>query len=659
METVRTSDEETPGVRLAFATVILVVIASMTALLWSPLWVFPASWVLPADTFLDGTIKAFVDLSISGLTIADITRYVSSWLAFPIDLLGQALTDGVFLYSDSFGEIELQPLPWPAAIAFTGLLAWRLGGLKSLVLVLCMFAYVLVFGLWTSTMITFASVVAAVAITAVLGLGIGILCSRYNMLSAIMKPVYDSLQTIPIFSYLAVILIFFGFGQIAALAATVLFAMPPMARATELALRGTPAMLRELAEISGCTPMQTLFLVELPAARQSLLVGLNQITMLALSMVIIASIIGAGGLGADVLRGLKSMQLTNALLAGFAISIMAIAIDRTMRSWADPSTAHKLGARQFWGAFAAVVILTFAMAFSASESLIYAPSDALIETGRLFDDLLAQFNTNAQAGLAVWQGWFVQTIQVPLRNLMLALPWFPVAVFVAVLGWKLRGPINGLLLGAMITSLAVFGLWEQAMLSLFVVVLALFMAMVIGFPLGLFVGMNNAAYRVMEVVTDIIQTLPTFVYLIPVVVLFGAGDFPALMAVVIYLLAPIVRYTAVSLRHVPTYLQEAAEIVGCNWYQKLFMVMLPTSLGQLLLGLNQAIMLGFGMLVITALVGSRGLEEVTLVAVAQVRPGLGILAGLGIAVLAIVTDNLLQAAARRFAGADARSERSA
>ena len=128
-------------------------------------------------------------------------------------------------------------------------------------------------------------------------------------------------------------------------------------------------------------------------------------------------------------------------------------------------------------------------------------------------------------------------------------------------------------------------------------------------------------------------------------VLFGAGDFPSLLAIVSYLIAPIVRYTAAGIREVAaSSLSEVVSAVGCTHAQRLWLVYLPLAAPKLMLGLNQAVMLGFSMLVITALVGSRGLEETTLVAVAQVHPGMGIIAGFGIAALAVVSDRLLRGA---------------
>ena len=186
------------------------------------------------------------------------------------------------------------------------------------------------------------------------------------------------------------------------------------------------------------------------------------------------------------------------------------------------------------------------------------------------------------------------------------------------------------------------------MLPLYLVTASSLVAFSIGVPLGLVAGLNDRFDGIATVAVDLIQTLPTFVYLIPVVILFGVGDFSAFVAIVIFVLAPIVRYMSAGLRSVPAQLSEAATMAGCTSWQKLLLVLLPASLPKLLLGLNQAIMLGFSMLVITSLVGSRGLEETTLVAVSKVRPGDGLVAGFGIAVLAIVVDRLLDGVSRKL-----------
>ena len=435
----------------------------------------------------------------------------------------------------------------------------------------------------------------------------------------------------------------------AALIATVIFAMPPMARATELSLRWVPPEIGELAHMSGCTRRQRLWLVELPYGRPQILLGVNQVIMLSLAMVIIASIIGAGGLGADVLRSLKSMRMTQAVQAGLAITLLAVVLDRASFAWATRSGHQQASGRRLMMILTALAIAISVAVMVAAPNIGLLPDDAIIDLGRSLDRALASFNAVARPALSVVQEGTVVWILLPIRTLLQALPWLPTLVAVSALamlvaGWRLAVVCAGLL-----TAIAALGLWDRALLSLYLVSASIVAAFFIGFPIGVIAGLNRPFFRIAVIVTDTIQTLPTFVYLIPVVVLFGVGDFPSFIAIVLYSVAPLIRYTAAGIRQIPAYLAEVAEMTGCTATQKLRHVLLPLALPQILLGLNQATMLGFGMLVITSLVGSRGLEELTLVAVGKVQPGNGLVAGFGIAALAIIIDRLLRGASRQLA----------
>ncbi|WP_341643222.1 ABC transporter permease subunit [Thauera sp. SDU_THAU2] len=455
----------------------------------------------------------------------------------------------------------------------------------------------------------------------------------------------------PVFSYLAVIILVFGFGQVAGLIATVIFSMPPMARATELALKGVPTELQELSEIAGCTPRQKLWLVDLPARAPVLLLGINQVIMLSLAMVIVTSVIGAGGLGADVISSLRSMRLTEALLAGLAITFIAIVLDRATRAWAAGGETHRILGFASWKS--GLVVLAAAIVFGILFPEVGLLEDRpIISLGRQLDQALNAFNVAAGPTLTGFQNILITWVLRPVREGLAAMPWGTVALALAapaLLAGRFRLAVT---IAALLALIAAFGLWDKAMISLYLVVLSIAGAFLIGFPFGVLAGLYNGVNRFATMVVDLIQTLPTFVYLIPVVALFGVGDFAALLAILVFVIAPIVRYTAAGLRQVPEPLSEAATMVGCTTMQRLRYVLMPAALPQLILGLNQAVMLGFSMLVITALVGSRGLEETTLVAVSKVRPGDGLIAGFGIAVLAIVLDRLLglaaQAAERRF-----------
>ncbi len=610
---------------------------------------------LPADWQVDaaGTLNRFFSwlsrkAHVGPLAVKDITRALGIAVELPLDLVRGLLAGGFRLRLAGM-RLEMAPLPWWALTAVWTLAAHRISGRGGAALVLGSCLYFLLFGLWEPAMFTLASVALSVLVGAGLGLLLGAWAWRWPRLDAVLTVLYDIMQTLPVFSYLVPILLFFGFGPVAALIATVIYAMPPMARNTTLALRRLPQSVEDLATMTGCTTRQRQWLVLLPAARQGLLTGLNQVIMLSLSAVIIASIIGAGGLGNDVLQGLKSMRLGRAFEAGLGITLLAIVLDRMSRAYALHRPRHgRPGrpARLLLGTFGFLLLALLAGQFL--PVLRDFPPALTVSTGKMLDDAVAWINLAWQGPIAALSDGTVRYLLRPLKELLLALPWLGVTAGAALLAAALQGPRLALVCAVLLSLLALTGYWDQAMISLYLALVSTLIAMVLGLPVGLLVGQRPRLDRVVTAVIDTLQTLPTFVYLIPVVMLFGLGDFPAMVAIVLYALPPAIRYAKDGIARVPPKLIEAADMAGCTPRQRLWLVQVPQALPELMLGLNQTLLMAFGMLVITALVGTRGLEQEALVAVSKAKVGEGLIAGLGISVLSILADRLITAASQRL-----------
>lgn len=205
----------------------------------------------------------------------------------------------------------------------TWIAGWRIG--LASVAGLAFLGFV---GIWEDTMITFSLVITAVLFCALTGIPLGILAARSSIFWAIMRPVLDIMQTTPSFVYLVPIAILFGIGNVPGIIATIIFALPPIIRLTNLGIRNVPADVVEAAYAFGSTSRQVLWEVQLPLAQRTILAGLNQTLMLALSMVVIASLIAAGGLGTLVLRGISRMDMGLATVGGVGIVILAIVLDR-------------------------------------------------------------------------------------------------------------------------------------------------------------------------------------------------------------------------------------------------------------------------------------------------------------------------------------------
>ncbi len=225
-------------------------------------------------------------------------------------------------------------LPWYGLLAALGALAWlasrRIG--LSVGVALMMFALGF-FGLWDAAIATLALMITATVLSVLLGLPIGIVMSRSNKLESIMLPLLDIMQTLPIFVYLIPFVMLFGPGRIPALLATIFFAVPPMIRLTNLGIRQVDAGVLEAVTSFGASAGQRLWTVQLPLAMPTIMAGINQTTMMALSMVVVASMIGAGGLGYQVLQGIQRLEVSRGLFAGLGIVLLAIIVDRIAQSY--------------------------------------------------------------------------------------------------------------------------------------------------------------------------------------------------------------------------------------------------------------------------------------------------------------------------------------
>jgi glycine betaine/proline transport system permease protein len=234
---------------------------------------------------------------------------------------------------------------------------------------------------------------------------------------------------------------------------------------------------------------------------------------------------------------------------------------------------------------------------------------------------------------------------LPVKGFFTGIPWAWGIIAAGLFSWKLAGWRTGLLASVFMGFIAASGLWDKAMVTIYLCGVSVFLAMLIGIPLGIWAAERPRAGRIILGLMDTLQTLPSFVYLIPVVMLFRVGDFSAMVAVVLYALAPAVRYAAFGLREVPEPLIEAGRMAGCTPRQLLFRVKLPLATPQLLLGLNQTIMLAMSMLVITALVGTRDLGQEVYIALTRADAGQGVVAGLAVAFIAMIADRVVHAAA--------------
>ncbi|MBK0327792.1 ABC transporter permease subunit [Rhodobacteraceae bacterium F11138] len=613
-------------------------------------WAFdyPRSWVPPVRDWISDAMKWLMnDASLGLFTFREMTRAIAAVIDVPYQIALGLLSGGATVLG-----VLVSPIGWVGVTAVMGLLGHFAGGWRLAALTSACFGFIAIFGQWTSAMVTLASVLIAVPLGILFGLFLGLAGYRWRGVGRALIPILDLMQTIPVFAYLVPILILFGFGPTSAVIATLIYAMPPMTRITMLALRRVPSDLQDLGHMVGCTPRQMTWRVMIPSAKESLMVGVNQVIMLSLNMVIIASMIGAGGLGFDVLSALRRLDFGAGVEAGFAIVALAIALDRLSQAFADRAQVplHVHGgfiARHpylFGGLLTLILSALIGLAYPAVQSY---PEAWQISTGTFWSDLVRYININYFDALESVKNFMLLNLLIPFKRLLIGLPWVGVAGLLALSGWCLGGVRLGLLTGGLTVLIASTGLWEEAMITVYLCGLSVVIAMLIGLPIGIAVAMQDSLWRGVRLVIDTMQTLPSFVYLMPAVMLFRVGDFTAMIAVVAYALAPAIRYTVLGLRSVDPSLIEAGRAMGCTPFQILTRIRLKLALPEIMLGLNQTIMFALSMLVITALVGTRDLGQEVYIALTKADPGRGLVAGLCVAAIAIIADRLIQAGAHR------------
>jgi len=480
------------------------------------------------------------------------------------------------------------------------------------------------------------------------GLVTGIAAWRWPRFGRAIAPVLDLMQTMPVFAYLVPILILFGFSPVAAIIATVIYALPPMTRITALALARTPAEIGDLGRMVGCTPRQLTWKVMIPAARDGLMVGVNQVIMLSLNMVIIASMIGAGGLGFDVLTALRQLDFDAGFAAGFAIVVLAIMLDRLSQAAAHrPAGQAGTLSRHGFALAAGATIVAASLLGLLVPPLQTWPDGWAWGTGTRLNDAVKWINLTWFDQIEAVKDWVLLNLLMPTKRFLLGLPWLGVAGVLALLGWRLGGVRLALLTGGLTVLVAATGLWPEAMITVYLCGISTVIAMAIGLPIGIVAAERETLWRGVRVVIDTLQTLPSFVWLMPAVMLFRVGDFTAMVAVVAYAVAPAIRYTVLGLQGVDPTLTEAARAMGCTRWQILTRVKLRLALPEIMLGVNQTLLFALSMLVITALVGTRDLGQEVYTALARADAGRGLVAGLCVACIAIIADRLIQAGAAR------------
>ena len=621
-------------------------------------WAFkvPRDLRIPAKRWISDFMKWLVEDASFGLfSFTDLTRFIAAVIEFPYKIVLSLLSTGFLQGQGSDAVQVLPPISWIAVIGIVASIGYYAGGRNLALLVAGCFGFLALFGQWHNAMITLASILIAVPLGVTLGLLLGIAGYRWKRFEIALKPVLDLMQTVPVFAYLVPILFLFGFGPTAAIIATIIYALPPMTRISMLALKGVPDEIHDLGRMVGCTRRQMTWRVLVPSAMKGLMIGVNQVIMLALNMVIIASMIGAGGLGFEVLSALRRLDIGTGLEAGLAIVALAIALDRLTQALATKTREHQsdetgnMGFLQrypYSTSMLALVLLTGLVGLIIPAVQTY-PESLQLSTGTFWSEVVRWINVNFFDYLEAFKNALLLNVLIPFKRFLISLPWFGVTCLLALAGWSLGGIRLAATVAVLAGLIALTNQWEKAMITVYLCGISVILACLLGMPIAILTAERQNLWRWVETIIDTLQTLPSFVYLMPAVMLFRVGDFTAMIAVVAYAIAPAIRYTAHGLRQVDPQLIEAGTAAGCTPWQLMTKIKLKLALPEIMLGLNQTIMLALSMLVITALVGTRDLGQEVYIALTKADTGRGLVAGISVAFIAIIADRLISAGADR------------
>ena len=624
-----------PPPRLSLPLIITIIILAGVAAAWlfPPLAQWPAEWVIPLRGWITDGFAVF------SAAAKPVTRAISWALSWPLWFVECLLFRG-------FPALDLPPLPWVAVVGGTAILGHWAGGRGLAIFCGLAAFYLSIFGLWPDAMQTLAIVLVTVPLAAAFGLGLGIWATRNPKAEKVLNAIFDVMQATPHMAYLAPVVILFGFGQVPAMLATFGFALPPMARCTILGLRTVPQDILEAGRMAGCTPRQLLWKVEVPAAEKTLMLGLNQVVMQTLAMAVIASLVGATGLGQKLLFSLQQLQIGKAVEQGVAITLIAIVLDRLTQAYIRKVPEHA-GDRAGWIArhphlslflmlaAVSIVIAKFVPAFGV------LPKELALSYGAPINDAVRWFSKTMFPVIKPMRDAITIWLLLPLRNFYLWLPWPVIMGVLAALGYHFGGWRLAILPLCLFGLLLVAGFWVPLMLTIYLVTSATVLCVLIGVPIGIWAARSRRAAPVIMGVCDTLQTFPSFIYLIPVIMVFQTSDVSNVIAMLAYASVPAIRFTYLGLLRVPSATLEAAVASGTTSWQRLRKVELPIAFPEILLGINQTIMMALAMVAITALIGSRDLGQEIYKALPGADTGRGLLAGLGIAFIGIIADRLI------------------
>ena len=575
----------------------------------------------------------------------------------------QAVADAINAIVDFLqGLISTPVAPRPApAIGWLGVVAiatwvgYAVANWRIALLVAGSFVTFGVFGFWQDSMDLLIVTTVSVAFAVLIGFPLAIWIGLNQTAARVITPVLELLQTMPTFVYLMFVFILFGIGAPNAVVCTVAYALPPIVRIAGFGIRDVSPTALEATDSLGQTTWQRLWKVQVPMARRTIILGLNQTILAALSIAIIASYVNGPGLGKPVLAALTQNNFGAGLVPGLLIVLMGIMLDRTTTAASERSekVARQGGEdpRRRRLVLAALLVPVGVAVWYSRYAIDAAvpPENDLTRTVAERANTWMESLTSALDGVATsFKDLVTYGLLNPMQSLLANSPWW-----LAFLGLLAMAVVIGDRLAVLpavvgLTGIYLLDLWNDTMVVLNMTLVATLLVMVLALVFGVWMARSRTADLVIRPVLDAGQTIPAFVFLIPVLALFGPTRFTAIVAGIIYAAPAAIKIVADGVRGVDKGVLEAGRSTGSTRWQEIAKVQLPMAKSSLVLATNQGLLYVLAMVVIGGLVGAGALGYDVVYALAHSDySGKGAAAGFSIVLLGILIDRVTRAAADR------------
>ena len=595
--------------------------------------------------------------------LKEVTRAISLSILFLIGLIREIVLGGVktivtFTSWDFVSEnkwAHWPALPWTVVAGGAIILGHKLQGKGLAMLAGFSTIYIAVFGQWEPSMETLSFVLIAAPISVVLGLVLGIWAYKNKKVEATLNPLLNVMQTMPHFSYLVPVMVFFGIGDHAGAIATIIFATPPMVRLTVLGLKRVSPEVLEAGMMSGCGNFQLLFKVLIPTARRDILIGVNQVIMQCLAMAVIASFIGAKGLGFNLLLALNGLRIGQAIEQGICIVLIAVVLDRMSLAWANKQTdyfadltfikRHKYSLL-FLVIFVVGTVLAYIGTFFFREGFNYlyiVPHNKGITTENFWQTGVDWLWDTFFYTLTGFKVFLITKVLMPMKAAYLSMPVVATFVLTMGIGYIIGGIRTSIIVGGFLLFIALTEWWDRALITAYMLTFGVIVSAIIGITVGTLCAQKSYTTKFILLVCDTLQTFPSFIYLIPVIMLFGVNDLSVLTAVIVFATIPATRYTVEGLRSVPSSLHDAGSMSGVNRLQRWIKIELPMSFPHMMLGINQTVVFALFMVIIGAMIGTDDLGQFILKALSDKNgTGNGLTLGLCVAFIGLAVDQVIR-----------------